>query len=399
MFFAKSLGRVSTAGLVAALALAVALVPATVAGAQDLVQGQIVGEVKCAADPSQSYALYVPSNYSPDRAWSLLVGFHPAARGRAIVETYQAAAEKYGYIVAGSNNSRNGPWQVSATSIQAMSADLGLRFNIDPRRFYLTGLSGGARVAMGVAAGTKAIAGVIASSAGYPDSQPRKSLPFAVFGTAGTEDFNYIEMRLMDRALTTPHRVVVFEGGHTLPPAPVAMDAIEWLELQAMKSGAKPRDEPLIDQLLARRQQAIAASTGPAATVRLLQELASDFGGLRDVAGFVARAAELSKQKDVKSALSRERAEDDAEARQVGDVFALEAALRDQDRRMESLGRLRDALQRLARQANAAADSAERQRARRLLRTITSGLAERGLDPEYRKLLEQYRQPGPGRGD
>ena len=391
MFFAKSLGRFSTAGLVAALAFDVALVPATVAAATDLVQGQIVDEVKCAADPSQSYALYLPSNYSPDRAWSLLVGFHPAARGRAIVETYQAAAEKYGYIVAGSNNSRNGPWQVSATSIQAMSGDLGQRFNIDPKRFYLTGLSGGARVAMGIAAGTKAIAGVIASSAGYPDSQPRKSLPFAVFGTAGTEDFNYIEMRLLDRALTTPHRVVVFEGGHTLPPAPVAMDAIEWLELQAMKSGAKPRDESLIDELLARRQQAIAASTNPAATVHLLEQLASDFGVLRDVTGFSARAAELSKQKDVKSALSRERAEDDAEARQVGDVFALEAGLRDEAHRMESLGRLRDALQRLARQANADTDSADRRRARRLLRTITSGISERGLDPEYRKLLEQYR--------
>jgi poly(3-hydroxybutyrate) depolymerase len=380
----------------AAVVLSVSL-RASLVTAQDLPRGQIVDDVRCSAEPTQSYALYLPSNYSPDRAWSLLVGFHPAARGRAIVETYQAAAEKYGYIVAGSNNSRNGPWQVSATSIQAMSADLG-RFNIDPKRFYLTGLSGGARVAMGVAAGTKAIAGVIASSAGYPDSQPRKSLPFAVFGTAGTEDFNYIEMRLLDRVLTTPHRVVVFEGGHTLPPAPVAMDAIEWLELQAMKSGAKPRDEPLIDQLLARRQQAIAASTGPAATVRLLQELASDFGGLRDVAGFVARAAELSKQKDVKSVLSRERAEDDAEARQVGDVFALEAGLRDEGRRMESLGRLRDALQRLARQANADTDSADRQRARRLLRTITSGISERGLDPEYRKLLEQYRQPGTGRG-
>src|SRR2546427_358384 len=76
--------------------------------AQDLPRGQIVDEVKCAADPSQSYALYLPSNYSPDRAWSLLVGFHPAARGRAIAETYQAAAEKYGYVVAGSNSSRNG---------------------------------------------------------------------------------------------------------------------------------------------------------------------------------------------------------------------------------------------------------------------------------------------------
>src|SRR5206468_11997180 len=176
--------------------------------------------------------------------------------------------------------------------------------------------------------------GVIESSAGYPDSQHRKSVPFVVFGTAGTEDFNYLEMRLLDRALTTPHRVVVFEGGHTLPPPPVALDAIEWLELQAMKSGVKPRDETLLDQLLVKRQEAIAASTSPAATVHLLEQLVSDFGGLRDVSAFAARAAELSKQKDVKSALARERSDDNAEARQVGDVFALEADLRDEGRRM-----------------------------------------------------------------
>ena len=28
-------------------------------------------------------------------------GFHPGARGRAIVDTYQAAAERYGYVVVG----------------------------------------------------------------------------------------------------------------------------------------------------------------------------------------------------------------------------------------------------------------------------------------------------------
>jgi predicted esterase len=373
-------------------------VNAALAAAQSAERGTIVDPVVCASDASQTYALYLPSAYSADRKWSLLLAFHPAARGRQMVETYRAAAERYGYIVAASNNSRNGPYAVSAAAARAMGNDAQQRFAVDARRIYLAGFSGGARFSTGIALGSTDIAGVIASSAGFPDSLPRDSAKFPIFGTAGTEDFNYIEMRLLDRALTTPHRVVVFEGGHTLPPPPVAMDAIEWLELQAMKSSAKPRDEPLIDQLLGKRQQAMTASTSSAATVHLLQELASDFGGLRDVAGFVARAAELSKQKDVKSALSRERAEDDAEARQVGDVFALEAALRDQERRMESLGRLRDALQRLARQANADTDSTDRRRARRLLRTITSGISERGLDPEYRKLLEQYRQPGAGRG-
>lgn len=387
-------GVMRRAGLLGA---ATVLLLASTARAQDLPRGQIADTVTCAADPAQSYALYLPSTYSADRAWSLLVGFHPAARGRAIVEKYQAAAEKYGYIVAGSNNSRNGPWQVSLASAQAMVVDLGARFSIDPNRFYMTGHSGGARVAMQVALGTKMIAGVIASSAGYPDSKARKAAPFAIFGTAGTEDFNYLEMRLLDRALTTPHRVVIFEGGHTLPPDAVALEAIEWLELQAMKSGTRTRDEALIEQLFAKRQPAI-SSSGPAATVHLLTALADDFGGLRDVTAMAARAAELSKHKDVKNALARERADDDAEAGLLEELFALEKDLRDDERRLTSLGRLRSLLPRLSQAANAAADSAERRQARRVLRTLTMGPTERARDPEYLKLLEQYRLPGPGRG-
>jgi predicted esterase len=365
--------------------------------ARDLPRGQIVDEVQCASDPAQSYALYLPSSYSPDRAWSLLIAFHPAARGRAMVETYRAAAETYGYIVAGSNNSRNGSWQVSAASVQAMISDLGQRFSIDASRVYATGLSGGARVAMQVALGTKLVAGVIASSAGYPDSQSRKSLPFVVFGTAGTEDFNNLEMRALDRALTTPHRVAIFEGGHTLPPEAVALEAIEWMELQAMKSGRKPRDEALIDRLFDKRQRAIAASTMPAANLRLLRDLADDFGGMRDVSAAAARAQALSKDKDVKAALARERADEDAEARLLDDMFTLEAGLRDDGRRLESLARLRDSLSRIARQADAASDSPERRRARRVLRALTMGAAERVQDPEYLKLIEPYRQRGPGR--
>src|SRR6266513_2190621 len=71
------------------------------AAAQDLPRGSIVDDVKCAADPTQTYALYLPSTYVPGRGWNLLLAFHPGARGRQMVEKYQAAAEQYGYIVAG----------------------------------------------------------------------------------------------------------------------------------------------------------------------------------------------------------------------------------------------------------------------------------------------------------
>jgi poly(3-hydroxybutyrate) depolymerase len=177
---------------------------------------EVIPDVTCAADASQRYALYLPREYSPDRSWPLILAFDPGGRGRTPVERYQAAAERYGYIVAGSNNSRNGSTDLTRI-IGAFTTDVLQRFRIDQRRVYTAGMSGGARVALMVALETKAVAGVIASSAGYPDSKPRKTLPFSIFATAGAEDFNHLEMRRLDEALTSPHRLAIFQPSVVLP--------------------------------------------------------------------------------------------------------------------------------------------------------------------------------------
>jgi hypothetical protein len=49
-----------------------------------------------AADPSQSYALYLPSNYSPRWSWPVIFAFSPIARGRVPLERLQEAAESEG---------------------------------------------------------------------------------------------------------------------------------------------------------------------------------------------------------------------------------------------------------------------------------------------------------------
>jgi hypothetical protein len=367
------------------------------ARAQELPRGTIVDEVKCEADPSQSYALYLPSNYAPGRKWSLLIAFHPAARGRAMVEKYAAAAERYGYIVAGSNNSRNGPWASSLAAIQAMPPDLARRFSIDPKRIYLTGMSGGSRVALEVALGTNDIAGVIASSAGYPDSQPRARLSFPLFGTAGTDDFNQLEMRLLDRKLTTPHRLAIFEGGHTLPPDAIALEAIEWMEIQAMTSGRRTKDDALIDALLEKRRQALGAAASPLETVHLLDALVADFQNLRDVSAEAARAKALAAQGDFRKALARERSDEDAERRILSTIMELENALSDDNSHAQSLMRLREELTRLKRAADAAEDTPARSQARRVLRQITAGASERVQDRAYRALLSELGYGGRGR--
>ena len=113
----------------------------------DLPVGQILGRVSCQQDISQSYALYLPSTYDPDSRWPVVFCFDPAAQGVEAVHFYREAAEKYGYVVLGSNNSRNGPLSRIFDAADAMITDARGRLTIDEDRVYFSGFSGGARVA------------------------------------------------------------------------------------------------------------------------------------------------------------------------------------------------------------------------------------------------------------
>jgi poly(3-hydroxybutyrate) depolymerase len=198
--------------------------------AQELPRGQVLERIAVRDDERQSYALYVPSNYSPDRAWPILYCLDPGARGRVPVERFAAAAEKAGFLVAGSNNSRNGPIGPSRDAIRAMLADTHARLAIDDARTYAAGLSGGARLALAWAQGG-GIAGVVACSAGFGTATPPKQVPFRLFTTAGVDDFNYDELYRLSRDLAkhnVPHRFVEFIGGHEWLPAPLAAEALDF---------------------------------------------------------------------------------------------------------------------------------------------------------------------------
>jgi predicted peptidase len=107
----------------------------------------VIGHVVCRTDTSQSYALFLPPKYSPDNKWPIIYALDPGARGEVPVKLFQEAAAKLGYIVAGSNNSRNGPWEPIISAIKAIWEDTHSRFSIDEKRVYSAGFSGGARAA------------------------------------------------------------------------------------------------------------------------------------------------------------------------------------------------------------------------------------------------------------
>ena len=159
--------------------------------------GEVIESVPCKRFPGQSYALYLPAAYTPQKNWPIVYAFDPGAQGDVPVRRYHEVAEKYGYILAGSNNSQNFLGNDEATAIQAMLADTEERFSLDPKRIYTTGFSGGARVATLVAlrcTGSCKVAGVVASGATYPgNTSPSATDSFLYFMALGDTDFNYQE--------------------------------------------------------------------------------------------------------------------------------------------------------------------------------------------------------------
>lgn len=247
--------------------------------AREMFAGRILDDVACSSDSAQHYALYVPSHYDRKQKWPVIFCFDASARGRVPVELLQAVAEKYGYVVAGSLTSRNGPWRANSAAARAMIKDVSAHFSIDKDRVYTAGVSGGARVATALAL-SGVVRGVIGCSAGFPEADkiPEK-ITFDFFGTAGDEDFNYGEMRKLDSALDerhAVHRLVIFDGRHGWAPAAVMTEAVEWLELQAMKSGHRTKDEAFIDGLAARREAQMKTQTG-LERLRSLESLVADF--------------------------------------------------------------------------------------------------------------------------
>ena len=67
-------------------------------------KGEIVDPVTTLADSEETYALYLPSNYTSERRRPVLLVFDPRSRGKAAADLFRAAAETYGWVVVSSNN-------------------------------------------------------------------------------------------------------------------------------------------------------------------------------------------------------------------------------------------------------------------------------------------------------
>ena len=390
--------------LVAAASLC--LLTTTNAAQSNLERGIIIEKIVSLNDSSKSYALYLPTSYNSQRTYPILYCFDPMARGAVPLARFKDAAEKFNYIVVGSNNSRNGPNQPIADIVRNLWDDTHARFSIDERRVYLAGFSGGARVATSIGFWLKdRVAGVIACGGGFPpNTSPSTQRSFVLFGTAGTEDFNNSEMQTLFRTLegsTPATRLSVFEGGHSWLTPELAMEAFEWFDIHAMRKGDKARDDEWLKRTLAATvSKARADEENKNRYEAYLRYLAAaqDFEGLLDVGELQKKVFELKNTKEVREGLKREKDMGEEQSRRIKNIHALIAAsfassgwraTNSHEEKVESLVELRDVLRDLRTAAEGSEPSFNRTVSKRVIASLLIEFFERGNNELSEKNYDQ----------
>jgi pimeloyl-ACP methyl ester carboxylesterase len=216
--------------------------------------GKIIDPVTCKSDPTQSYALYIPAKGNKT-ALPVIYFFDPHADGELPVNKYKSLADAYGFILIGSNNSKNGnDWSTTENVWRHLSDDTRDRLKIDSSLIYTCGFSGGAKVAGYVALNHPGVKGVIANGAGLPDGTPAGDFPFSFTAVTGEGDMNMTELVAITGDLDktrTPHRIIFFDGKHEWAPENTMQLSFAGLQFDAMRSKLIPTDEAFISRYIA----------------------------------------------------------------------------------------------------------------------------------------------------
>ena len=204
--------------------------------------------IKCRKDSTQKYTAYFPENYSQTSKLPVIVVFDAHARTKLVVEKFKEAADKFTYLIIASENVKNGLKTVDY-SINTLFDDIFSKFKIDRKRVYTAGFSGGARIANSVAIYKGGISGVISCSGGLPQKGVKIKNKFDFVGIVGLNDFNYQEMKALNKAFDNENfnnKFISFNGTHDWPDSKVISEAVEYLEIIAIKRKIVPTNDNLV---------------------------------------------------------------------------------------------------------------------------------------------------------
>ncbi|MGD9993412.1 MAG: hypothetical protein AB7S69_08940 [Salinivirgaceae bacterium] len=213
-------------------------------------------------DSLVNYSFYLPANYNGKEALPVVFFIDPKGNGTQPLDLYKDLANKFGYILVGSNLIKNSlPASYTSALFEALMGEVRTRFLIDENRMFTTGFSGGAKLAILFAQQYREIIGVAACGASLPLMSNHEPTYYYA-GIVGDKDFNYLEsyqtFSVFDQK-GYDYTSVVFNGGHEWPPLASFESAFTGFEIYSMKTEKTAKNDAWLNKLWDRMQDSIMA--------------------------------------------------------------------------------------------------------------------------------------------
>jgi predicted esterase len=256
-------------------------------------------DIHLLSDSGQSYYIYSPTPAHELIATPVIIFFDPHGSGSLPVEKYRKLADKFGVVLVGSNDSKNGQNISESTQIaNNIISDLSTHLGLNNTNICLSGFSGGAKVALYTGYNNSKINNVIYSGGSIPFSANH---PIHLLGFAGTEDMNYTDLLQFSNATsqTNPeaNQLVEFHGKHEWPDTVTFRKAFYWLTFQTWRQYPSTHDTAVIVDFKRETDKSISIlekQNAPLNAYLECQTAISFLNGLSDVTGYKNNMANLA---------------------------------------------------------------------------------------------------------
>lgn len=178
----------------------------------------------CRIDSRNGYEIYVPQRVSQEKL-PLLVILDSHGGGKFALGKFKKAADQYRVVLVASNLVKNG-YADFDRAIGRLIEDVRQKYPAS-EIVYLTGFSGGARMALGYALAHSVNGLVLCGALGSPQQLAALSCP--ILSISGTDDFNFVETAqymLQEEMMPQNLKIELTNASHSWPDDQMLIDAV-----------------------------------------------------------------------------------------------------------------------------------------------------------------------------
>jgi len=218
-----------------------------------LKKGAILENVIISDSISESFSLYLPTNFEVTKKWPVVFVFDSNGRGKQAVQMFMAAAEKNGYILAAPNNI-NDSLKIEE-NVLVTSRMMNRVFSILPiegRQIYTAGFSDSAKFASLLPVFITTIQGVLSINGSLANTDILNSKKmFHYIGVIDVNDYNLKEMQSDEKvlnALRYPNQLFVYNQMDKPTVYDYINTSLEIFTISAMAKNSIPLDSSFINE-------------------------------------------------------------------------------------------------------------------------------------------------------